>query len=400
MKYKYFKSSLLAISFFHLMSLTACTKTDKREEINIEIKNTLGFSRNEIISLQRNKLQALLDKNDQKNIRIKEQGADQYLVTQWVDNDGDGLGDELLFQANVVANATSKYVVLIDTVAVAEPKAKTYSRFVPERIDDYAWENNKVAFRAYGPVAQQLVEQGKEGGTLSSGIDLWLKKVDYSIIDSWYKKNVANPGYYHIEHGEGYDPYHVGASRGTGGTGLWEKDSLQVSKNYVSYKTIATGPLRTVFELTYAPWSSYGVQEVKRISLDLDSNFSKFEISYRSNKRIPNYTVGITLHDKKGEVNINKPKGWFRHWEPIDSVFVGEGIVLSPKLIDTAFVHDSKTADQSNLLILTNPEDKIIYYAGFAWTGSKQIRDVMDWDEMLDKQAKIIANPLEIKVIK
>jgi hypothetical protein len=139
---------------------------------------------------------------------------------------------------------------------------------------------------------------------------------------------------------------------------------------------------------------------VKRISLDLDSNFSKFEISYRSNKMIPNYTVGITLHDKKGEVNINKLMGWFRHWEPIDSIFVGEGIVLSPKLIDTAFVYDSKTADQSNLLILTNPGNKITYYAGFAWTGSKQIRDVMDWDEMLNKQAKIIANPLEVKVIK
>jgi hypothetical protein len=115
---------------------------------------------------------------------------------------------------------------------------------------------------------------------------------------------------------------------------------------------------------------------------------------------IPNYTVGITLHDKKGEVNINKLMGWFRHWEPIDSIFVGEGIVLSPKLIDTAFVYDSKTADQSNLLILTNPGNKITYYAGFAWTGSKQIRDVMDWDEMLNKQAKIIANPLEVKVIK
>lgn len=400
MRYKYFKRALFAASFFQLITLTACTKKDEVAEINVEVKNTSDFNRKEIVSLQRNKLKSLLEKNAEMNIRVKQQGTKEYLTTQWVDYNKDGKGDELLFQANLKAHSTAQYVILIDTIVVKEPKVKTYSRFVPERIDDYAWENNKVAFRAYGPVAQQLVEEGKEGGTLSSGIDLWLKKVDYSIIDIWYKKNVANPGYYHIEHGEGYDPYHVGASRGTGGTGLWEKDSLQVSKNYVSYKTIATGPLRTVFELTYAPWSSYGVQEVKRISLDLDSNFSKFEISYRSNKRIPNYTVGITLHDKKGEVNINKPKGWFRHWEPIDSAFVGEGIVLSPKLIDTAFVHDSKTADQSNLLILTNPKDKITYYAGFAWTGSKQIRDVMDWDEMLDKQAKIIANPLEVKVIK
>ncbi|WP_026713216.1 DUF4861 family protein [Flavobacterium daejeonense] len=398
MKYNHFKSVLVAVSFFQLIALTACTKKGQAEEITIEIQNKLNFSRNEVVSIQRNKLLSLLDKNDEKNIRVKLPETDKYLVTQWMDNNGDGKGDELLFQANVAANSTTKYVIMLDTVSVTIPKAKTYSRFVPERIDDYAWENNKVAFRAYGPVAQQLVEQGKEGGTLFSGIDLWLKKVDYSIIDSWYQKNVKSPGYYHIEHGEGYDPYHVGASRGTGGTGIWRNDSLQVSKNYVSYKTIATGPLRTVFELIYAPWSTYGLHEVKRISLDLDSNFSKFEITYQSDKKIPNYTVGITLHDKKGEVNINRQKGWFRHWEPMDSTFVGEGIVLSPQLIDTAFVHDSNATDQSNLLILTHPDNKITYYAGFAWTGSKQIRDVMDWDEMLNKQAKIIANPLQLIV--
>lgn len=392
--------SVILGSLFVLGYASGCSVKNKLKAINVEVKNNLDFNRKEIVSISSTNLSSLLKKTSEKNVRVKLLGTKDYLRTQWIDYNSDGKGDELLFEAEIKANSIAKYAIVTDIVKEPESKIRTYSRFVPERIDDYAWENNKVAFRAYGPVAQQLVEEGKEGGTLSSGIDLWLKKVDYSIIDSWYQKNVANPGYYHIEHGEGYDPYHVGASRGTGGTGLWDNDSLQVSKNYVTYKTIATGPLRTVFELTYAPWSSYGVHETKRISLDLNSNFSKFEVSYQADKEIPNYTVGITLHDKKGEVNINKPKGWFRHWEPIDSAFVGEGIVLSPKLIDTAFVHDSKTADQSNLLILTNPDNKITYYAGFAWTGSKQIRDVMDWDEMLNKQAKIIANPLEVKVIK
>ena len=61
-----------------------------------------------------------------------------------------------------------------------------YSRIVPERIDDYAWENDKVAFRTYGPAAQKLVEQGKKGGIISSGIDCWLKKVNYPVINKWY----------------------------------------------------------------------------------------------------------------------------------------------------------------------------------------------------------------------
>lgn len=391
-----FKLGVIVGSFFVIGYASSCSVKNKLKGINVEVKNNQDFNRKEIVSISSAKLKDLLKNTSEKNIRVKSQSSDQYVRTQWIDYDNDGVVDELLFQADIKANSVVNYTIVSDTAKVTESKVITYSRFVPERIDDYAWENNKVAFRAYGPVAQQLVEEGKEGGTLSSGIDLWLKKVDYSIIDSWYKKNVASPGYYHIEHGEGYDPYHVGASRGTGGTGIWENDSLQVAKNYISYKTIATGPLRTVFELTYAPWSSYGVQETKRISLDLDSNFSKFEISYQSDKKIPNYTLGITLHEKKGEVNINKVKGWFRHWEAIDSNFVGEGIVLNPTMIDTAFANNSKTPDQSNLLIVTNPAAKLTYYTGFAWTGSKQISDVIQWDEMLEKQAKIIANPLQM----
>ncbi|KDN56223.1 DUF4861 family protein [Flavobacterium seoulense] len=394
----HFKSSTIIAGLFILGCTSGCSVKNKLNGINVEVKNNLDFNRKEIVSIPSGKLLDLLKNTSEKNVRVKIQGTNDYLRTQWIDYDNDGKSDELLFETDIKANSVVNYSIVSDTVKVPESKAITYSRFVPERIDDYAWENNKVAFRAYGPTAQQLVEENKEGGTLSSGIDIWLKKVDYSIIDSWYKKNVVSPGYYHIEHGEGYDPYHVGASRGTGGTGIWENGSLYVAKNYITYKTIATGPLRTVFELTYAPWSNYGVQETKRISLDLNSNFSKFEINLRSDKKIPNYTLGITLHDKKGEVNINKANGWFRHWEAIDNSFVGEGIVVNPEVVSSAFANDSKVPDQSNLLIVTNPKAKLTYYAGFSWTGSRQISDVTQWDEMLSKQAKIIANPLTVSV--
>src|SRR5690606_32212285 len=137
--------------------------------------------------------------------------------------------------------------------------------------DDYAWENDRVAFRTYGPEAQRLTENNEQGGTLTSGIDAWFKKVEYPIIDKWYAENLENPGTYHKDTGEGYDPYHVGASRGIGGIGVWQNDSLYVSKNFVEYKRIANGPIRTIFELTYAPWQADKiiVKETKRISLDL-----------------------------------------------------------------------------------------------------------------------------------
>jgi len=40
----------------------------------------------------------------------------------------------------------------------------------------------------------------------------------------------------------------------------------------------------------------------------------------------------------------------------------------------------------------------LIYYAGFAWQKSGQIRTQKDWENIVQKQAQIIANPLEVKV--
>ena len=364
----------------------------------IVVQNKLKFERKEIVSIRLDKKCLAAIKNH-KELLVKDQKGN-LVVTQLLDSNSDGTPDELLFQAAVPANSKVVYTLFTDSsLTVPKSNTTTYARFVPERIDDFAWENDKVAFRTYGPEAQRLVEEGKEGGTLSSGIDLWLKKVNYSIIDSWYAKNVTAPGYYHVEHGEGYDPYHVGSSRGTGGTGIWEKDSLHISKNYTKYRVIATGPLRTVFELDYAPWSKYGVTETKRISLDLGSNFSKFENTISSSTPIPNYTIGITLHQEKGTVNINTPKGIFRHWEPIDDSFVGEGLVIDPKVVKSAMDHRSKAVDQSQILVVTKPKNNTLtYYAGFAWTGSGQVQKVQDWEEMLAKQAQIIQNPLLVSI--
>lgn len=386
-----------SLSVFFLFSILA---NAQNKSATISVKNNLDFLRKEIVVVSGKQLSDLIKGNKANDLRIKKEGTQQYVVLQWIDFDQDGVAYELLFQAEVPAKAKVNYQVVFDgNIPLAESRIATYSRFVPERTDDYAWENDKVAFRTYGPDAQKRVEEKRPDGTLTSGIDLWLKRTDQSIINKWYGENLKKPGYYHIDHGEGYDPYHVGASRGTGGIGIWENNNLVVSKNFVGYKTIAVGPLRTVFELSYAPWSSYEVKEIKRISLDLGSNFSKIEISYEANQSLPNITTGITLHENKGEAKINKKAGWFRHGETIDGLFLGEGIVMNPKLVSEAFANVSITKDQSNLLVVTHPkENKLSYYAGFAWQKSGQVTNVADWDTLLQKQAKMLANPLKVTI--
>ena len=391
------------IRSYILIALVAISCNDKTadKQLVVQVKNELDFSRSEVVTLSTQQLKNFLENHKKEELRIRKAGNANYLRTQWIDYDQDGHDDELLFQADAEPNSVSTYLIVMDSsVVVPESEVVAYSRLVPERTDDYTWENDKVAFRTYGPTGQKEALEGVPGSTLSSGIDLWLKRTDKSIINKWYAEHLKTPGYYHIDHGEGYDPYHVGGSRGTGGIGIFENDSLYVSQNFTSARTIAAGPLRTVFELDYASWSDYGLKETKRITLDLGSNFSKFEIVFSSEREVPNIAVGITLHENKGDAKLNGQEGWFRHWETMDSTNLGEGLVLNPSDINTALAHKTEIPDQSNLLVITKPKNNLTYYAGFAWELSGQITGINDWDAMLSQQAKIIANPMLVSIKK
>ena len=103
--------------------------------------------------------------------------SNKLLVTQLVDEDGDEIMDLLLFQTEIKAKSIKKFEI-VEISKDERPKSETfcYARFVPERTDDYAWENNRVAFRIFGPAAQKMAEEGIPRGTLTSGVDAWLKK--------------------------------------------------------------------------------------------------------------------------------------------------------------------------------------------------------------------------------
>ncbi|WP_418264618.1 DUF4861 family protein [Flavobacterium faecale] len=295
--FKLFSGAILSMLLFSFGT--------KEDPITIKVKNSLNKQRSfETVTLTKE----FLKTNDLSVLGVKDKKTGKLLVTQVVDTNGDGVMDELLFQPVVAAKSTQEFEVIKVSDKV-RPKSieYCYSRFVPERTDDYTWENDKVAFRVYGPVAQKMIEDKIPGGTLSSGVDAWLKRVDYPIINKWYKKVVDKTGTYHEDTGEGLDNFHVGSSRGVGGIAVKNKGQFYIGKNYTEYKTITTGPIRTSFYLKYADWDANGnkIIESKIISLDLGSRLSKFETSLKGTKTI---AAGLTLHEKKGKVTGNKKR--------------------------------------------------------------------------------------------
>ena len=366
----------------------------------ITVTNSLAVDREfETVELTKISL-GLPDSVKLEEFAVKEDKSNLYLESQTVDNDGDGVMDVLLFQPKIGASSQKEYEIVPASNTSATKNINCYSRFVPERTDDYAWENNKVAFRTYGPVAQKMVEDNIAGGTLTSGIDAWLKRVEYPIINKWYEKATNGTGTYHKDTGEGLDNFHVGNSRGVGGIAVKVDNKYYFSKNFISWKTITNGPLRTSFILNYADWDANGkkITESKLISLDYGSYLSRFEISIKGTKTI---AAGLTLHDKKGTIGTNVKEGWLSHWEPIDDSEIGMGLV-APKNTLTSFdnyVTDDK--DLSNLYgNLKVKNKKVVYFVGFGWKKGSPFQTKAEWEKYLSLFAEKVNNPLVVKVKK
>ncbi|MCU4677292.1 DUF4861 domain-containing protein [Catenovulum sp. 2E275] len=254
------------------------------------------------------------------------------------------------------------------------------ARFVPERADDFAFENDKVAFRVYGPALEQSQE--------NNGLDCWFKRVDYPIIDKWYKGHTEGISY-HQDHGEGYDPYHVGSSLGCGGIALWDtnatsQDKLIQPNVYKSYKVIEKTANKVVFELEY-DYPAQNIHETKLITLEKGNQLFKAESHFSQNGQPIQVTVaiGVTTHD--GKAQATSQGNTVTTWESIDDSELGTGVVLPAKQKANYVEVKTEQKDRSHALLIaqTDANGKITYYAGFAWAKAGEITNWNDWQNYM-----------------
>lgn len=370
--------------------------TNNQEGITVNITNSLSIDRHsETVEFNISDLK--IDTSKYSGISVKDQISGKVVLSQLADKDGDGINDVLIFQPEVKANCSAKYSVFgtHDTLKI---KSKVYSRFVPERIDDYAWENDRVAFRSYGPKAQKMMEEGIEDGIISSGLDCWLKKVDYPIINKWYEKNTIDKGSYHIDSGEGLDNFHVGSSRGCGGLGVFLNEELYVSKNFTDYSTLSNGPIRTEFTLEYADWkaANLNISEQKKISLDLGSSLLHVTAKIEGTEIV---SIGLTLNEKDGEILIDTVNYCFSYWQAHADSELGTAIVIDPKSYVGFTKVISEEEDKSHVLIHLKVIDGVVdYYAGFNWKESMLFKNQQEWEVYLQEYAQKLINPLTVGI--
>ncbi len=301
------------------------------------------------------------------------------------------VGDKLLFQVDLAAGDTRHFLVLSGDSLAAVPPAdvKTFCRFVPERMDDFAWESDRTAHRMYGPA----LITGE--GTVSSGVDVWVKRTRGLVMNKWYKA-----GDYHSDHGEGLDGYSVAhnstPTRGCGGLGIWDEGKLYVSSNFKTQKVIATGPIRSEFELTYDAWDANGrmVSEVKRMSIDAGSNFTRVTSTFTADGKGP-LAVGVGVAYRGSGDVANDPKdGWLAYWEPES----GKNGHTACALVVPGVKEFTK--DHANLLAIGEAESgkPFTYYLGAGWSKSGDFPDAKAWEAYVGGFAKRLRTPFVVTV--
>lgn len=267
---------------------------------------------------------------------------------------------------------------------IEHSQATTFARFVPERNDDFAWENDLVAFRVYGPFARNMPE--------NAGLDCWLKRVKTPIVNKWYKQALEQDKTYHKDWGEGLDNYHVGSSAGCGSSALWLDDQRQPLETFVDWKILEQSEKKTRFVLSYKNEINDIVYvEKKEIEIQTGQRVFKATSTYWKDGELAvglPISVGLTTHDEAAIANWDKLTGMVATWEVTEGFGLGTGVLVDPKRIDGfKLVPSLGQTDIGHALAITKTDSKgqVTYYAGYGWEKAEEITTFDQWKQYLNE---------------
>ena len=224
-------------------------------------------------------------------------------------------------------------------------------RIYPNRWDDLVWENDRCAWRFYGPDAHKHMKNP------AYGFDTFTKNTPHPIQDQLYHNeltsytvnsriqraksplnwNEVHRGYtYHRNHGAGMDAYTVGATLGAGAAALIvptlnSKTStlnLVYPLYYEKAEILDNGPLRFTVrmimpeqKLPSSTKDGEGIsfREIRLITQDCGSHFARVEITYEGLTEPTPVCAGIVVHESAPDAYVlNQKEGFVTYAEALD----------------------------------------------------------------------------------
>ena len=434
------KSNYISKGIIMLLAL-AGSNYSYAQQATVVVNNPTDAQRQELVEVNisdvKAKLAGIAPKKGEAYIVKNKRG--QQIGSQ-ITHDG-----KLLIDASIRPHGSATYYISIGKPYTQ--KVWTTGALYKMRKDDIAWENDRCAYRVYGPALQRTGEH-------SFCTDIWAKNtpdtvvyeryvmdkqgnVDGDKVDEKVKseerrmKNLSGAALeaqkakikalkaesyeidvttsFHLDHGNGLDPYRVGATLGLGAPSLMIGNQQFLPYCYKTYKILDNGPLRFTVELTYNPSTIGDMQNVvehRIISLDKGSNFNKMTVWYEGLTHPTDFATGFPIHEEDTETKTFA-KDYVSYADQTDNievnnsqVFVG---VLFPNGIDNTYYqlfdkkHDGATGHALGLKRGLKNAERYSYYFGAAWS-KYDVRSYTEWQIRIKEFLEALKTPLQVKL--
>ena len=395
----------------------------KSSPSGIVLVNNSDVFRHEVISIPYDSDRVSLDELREQNVSLFD--SCRKLVIYQVTHDG-----QLLVLASV---GSHKSVSLHVTDGKPKVVGLASGDVYPERLDDVAWENDLIAFRAYGPALERQ-------GSGFPGYDVLVKNVARPVVRQRYAmhldsavnariallrrgdaeqkalaQSLADSISYHVDHGNGLDCYAVGPTLGAGANALWRQGQLFWQGGcYRKCEILDNGPIRFTMRLTMPSVllvdtiegmpTECLVTEVRTISLDAASHLNRTEVRYEGLTFPVQVVAGpVSHHHGGGDYIADASAGILAYEDPTEThgkngdIFTG--VVFENKLDSALFMPLGQEFEElygasGHVLgfVTLQPGETLTYYWGAAWS-LHDIESLEQWNKYLSAfAAKIKIN--------
>lgn len=386
------KIFLAAVAAFVMLSCT------QQEPVTVTVTNPLTIDRKgEMVEISMAEVSSKLQLPDTAQIVIMDESGLEvpYQITY---------NDMLIFPVAVKGESSATYTISQGTPQPVDVSA--CGRQYPERLDDLAWENDRAAYRAYGPALQ-------ERGERAFGYDIWTKNVPELVVEERYDGDLNHGISYHVDHGKGMDCYAVGPTLGGGTSALFPDSTIIYPYCYKECEVLDNGPLRFTAKLVYNPLvvkGDSGVVETRVISLDKGSQLNKTIVVFDNLRESTPVVTGIVLHkENPSGYSFDANAGYIAYADSTENARNGNGVIyvgaVFPANVEAATLlfPEAEQKERGGALghVLGigdyEPGAEYVYYWGSGWSKYGFDADT-DWTKYLEEYAQRVRNPLMVAI--
>ena len=372
--------------------------------LTVEVSNPSNEYRDQVVELPLDTVLAQLGTTADSLRVLEAAGLD---VPYQVTHDG-----KLLIEAAVRRQGTARFRI-VKGAPQSFPMV-CHGSLHPERKDDFAWENDRGAYRVYGPALERTGER-------SFGIDVWTKNTPELVVDQrFYIEDIVmmpkvdslrridrhrgdslyRINSYHHDHGRGLDPYKVGATLGCGAPALMIGDSIVMPYCFETYEVLDEGPLRFSVRLTQSPRMVNGdkVVEHRVITLDKGSNFNRMTVSYEGLSRPLSFCSGVVIQKEDPEPVV-LADNYVAYTDPTDQPNVHHAPLYVAALFPDGRAVMQLTGGHALGVVSGYQGEPYTYFFGSAWS-KYDVRTAEEWGARIGWFLRSLENPLRVTLKK